>query len=646
MAYNRPRVALPWWEAEKGHVHEYLQSYIDTILQQNNLRFQDYVRFAGLYGNWNAVPLIGSFLATGIPYSGAFRRVAFNMTQSMVDTVTNQRSSEYGRLQVTSVDGDYEQYMIAKMATMALRNEFESQDIEYKFYGVVRDALLFGRGLGTVDKIDGLGTGKPARPMARRQFAPEVVVDPFENCVDSWPFSFDLSRYVSRVSLERKYPQYADKIVSAISDPASYLRVRGDDNVRVDEAWTPLRDGKPGRHVVCISGATLLDEEYHYEEPPFVSMAWNPPEMGWYGRGLVDQLMGLQQEVNTLLEIIHEAHKFFAHPFMLVEQNSNFNPKHVQNVPARILTYQHNNEGSRPQIISSQMIAPEVYQHLERCYQKAYEIAGINPYVAQAKTMQRLESSKAQRSMQDMNDQRHFFFARQCEEMVEKWAKLWVRVAAECDEENGYATRMPVSAYFPKFHWSKVRSALDNFEVKMGTVNPLMGKTSEDLQEIQEAMQMAQLTPTQFRQYLDNPDVQRNARLVSASDDYIDWAIHYMTVDPGEALQPNQYADNKAAIVACIQHYLVGERLGWPSKAPKAPENLLNYIEGCKQALMADQLEQAQAGAGMPPGATPAQPGTPQPPVPNQMAGMQAPDINIQNVSSGSGSPAPQQGIQ
>jgi hypothetical protein len=607
-----------WWDAPKNQPHEFLQSYLDTILQQNNRRFQDYVRYAGVYGNWDSVPLIGSFLATGIPYTGGFRRVTFNMTSSMVDTVINQRAAEYGRLMAESVDGDYMQFMMAKMLTQAIRQECELQDVEYKFSGVVRDALLFGRGVATVDKKGGYDTGTPARPVFRRQFSPEIVVDPYENVVDGWPFSFALCRFVSRQSVERKWPQHAGKISSAISEPGAYLRVRGDDNIRIDEAWVPTLDGKTGRHVICTNGVTLCDEPYDHEEPPFVSLAWQPPIQGWYARGLVDELLGLQMEVNQLLEIIHEAHVSFAHPYMVVEQNSNVNTHHIQDVPARILKYLT----VKPEIVSSQMIAPEVYQHLERCYQKGYEIAGINPYVAQAKTLPRLESSKAQRSMQDMNDQRHFQFSRQCEEFVEKWAKLFCRVAMECDEENEYATRMPVSSCYPNIKWGDINYELDKYNIKLGTVNPLMGKTAEDLQEIQEAMGLAQLTPTQFRQYMDNPDVHRNASLITASDDYTDWAIYYMTVKPGEPMDVDPLSDKKAAITACIQHYLIGERLGWPEQVSGAAENLLNYIEQCKQALMVDQLEMQQRQMGLGPGLTEAMPGAPMPPTPNQSMGM------------------------
>lgn len=621
-----------WWLSEKGHVHHNLGAYIDSLLAHNNRRFVDYVRFAGLYGNWEAAPAMGSFLATTATGGRFYKRISFNLTQSMVDTVCNTRASEYGRLQATSLDGDYKQFMMAKQLTMALRSEFQRNNVESKFYTVCRDALTFGNGLWTVEKVGGGDTGEPLRPRIVRQFTPEVVADPFDNTVDGFPYSFNIVRFVSRAALAAKFTKYADVIMRAAVEPGYYQRVRGDDNIRVDEAWTVTRNGVKGRHVVCVTGADLLDEEYDHTEPPFVNISWNPSFQGWYAQGLVDQLMGLQMKLNELLEIISEAHSLFAHPTLLVEQNSNFNTEVFQDVPGKMLKYLT----TKPEILKAEMISPEVYAHLERIYQKAYEIAGISPYVAGAKTMGRLESSKAQNSMQDMNDKRHFSFARRCEEGTEKLARLFCRVAAECDAENGYATKLPHSKYFPSISWSKIDYEVDKFNIEIGSVNPLMGKTSEKLQEVQDSLQLGSLTPTQFRQYLDNPDIQRAARRATASDDYIDWAIDQMTIEM-VPLQPDEFMDKKTAFSVCVEHWLIGERLGWHDD--RARDNLLSYILALK-----DQLAPTQPAP--PPGAQPmASPGT-TPPTASLAAGLPnggqapAPQVNVTNNNTQNGPPA------
>jgi hypothetical protein len=267
------------------------------------------------------------------------------------------------------------------------------------------------------------------------------------------------------------------------------------------------------------------------------------------------------------------------------------------------------------------MIAPEMYAHLDRIYQKAYEIAGINQYQAQAKTQQRMESSKAQRSMENMGDQRHFNFSRQCEEGMEKLAELFCRVAAECAKESGgYTTKLPGSKFIPKIDWRKLSYEIDKFDIKLGTVNPAMVKTSEALEDLQEMMNIGELTPTQFRQYLDNPDVQRASDLATASDTWIDWAIHKMTTAPYEPVYWAEcpYANKADALKVATQHFLLGERLGWRSE--EARTNLEGFMTEIQEELTAEMQPQ------VPPGATPAQPMQPQPQATNGGLGVMPPN--------------------
>jgi hypothetical protein len=608
-----------WWDTDKWEAHNALPTYIDAILQLGSRRFTDYIRFAGLYGNWDAAPATGSFLASGVPMGRAYRRASFNLTQNMVDSVANKRTSEYSRILANSVDGDYKQFMLAKLLTKALRNEFKTQNVEEKFFSVVKDALVFGNGLWTVHKKGGGKTGAPAKPEIARQFSPEIVVDPYENLTDGWPNSFAVCRFVSRAALAARYPQHAEIIMRAPTEPGHYIRVRGDDNIRVDEAWYGAKAGRVGRYVSCVTGVTLEDNDYEHAEPPFVNIAWNPPFQGWYGQGLVDQLMGLQMKVNELIEIISEAHTLFAHPYMAIEQNSNVNLAHIQDVPGRMIKYLT----TKPEIMAAQMISPEVYTWLETCYRKAYEIAGINPVIAGAKQLQRVESSKAQRSMQQMDDQRHQSFASRCEQSTEKLAKLFCRVAAECDEENGYSTKMPSSVHMVSIPWKKIAYNVDTYQIEIGQVNPMMAKTSDKLQDLQDMQGLSQLTPTQFRQYLDNPDVQRAARLATASDDYIDWAIDQMTMED-KPMVVDEFVDKLTAFKVCVEHWLVAERLGWHSDV--ARENLLSYMLMLKDSI-------AAMGPMAGPGQSAAQPGAPGAPTPNMAAGLAPPVQNTNNIS-------------
>ncbi len=142
-------------------------------------------------------------------------------------------------------------------------------------------------------------------------------------------------------------------------------------------------------------------------------------------------------------------------------------------------------------------------------------------------------------------------------------------------------------------------------------------------------MNMGELTPTQLRQYMDNPDINRASALATASDDYIDWVIYKMTIDE-EPMKVDDMVNMKAAYSLCTQHYLIGERLGWHSDA--ARENLMDYIVQLKNVLTQDLAPQAA------PGTAPATPQQPMPPTPSLAAGM--PPQQTINVNQNNGQPA------
>lgn len=573
-----------WWETEHGNVHQVLALYIDTLLQANGRRFIDYVRFAALYGNWETAQMTNMFLGKGIPNWRNYKRLSFNVCQSMVDTVTSQRSAEAPDLIAVSNGGTYEQFIQSKLLTNALRAEFSKNNMTNTFSRVVNNALVFGMGYGTAYRDRG-------RLVTTRVFSPEIVADPYDNVTDTWPHTFSHVCYVNKHTLIQKFPEHAQDIMQAASEPSNYLRVRGDENVRVDESWYCAHDGKMGRHAMSVSTCTLKDEDYEFETPPFAALTWSPPFQGWYGQGLIDQLLGLQVEINDLLEIIHEAQRLFAQPFMLIENGSNVNLAHIQNIPGKLLKYSN----IKPEIVKPEMVSQEVYAHLERCYQKAYEIAGISPYAAQAKTLPRLESSKAMNAATDQAEVRHFQFGKACEQWHIDMAKLSARELAILAEEEGYKTRMPHTMYFKNIDWKEINYSIDNFEIQIDTINKQSDSTAGKLQELMDFFNLGAVSVPELRRYLLNPDVKRALGAVTASDEYTDWAIYQMVVLK-KPMQPDPFMDVTEASKQVIGEYLRGMTM---EMDPAAEENLLNYILQLQALAQKAQqnalMQQAQA---------------------------------------------------
>ena len=113
-------------------------------------------------------------------------------------------------------------------------------------------------------------------------------------------------KYVHKDVLKQMFPKFEmeiDRASYVASGEGSYSTSNIKDMIKVIESWH-LKSGpnaKDGKHTICISDATLFEEEYYKDDFPFVFFRWNVRPVGFFGQGLAEQLSGLQLEINKTL---------------------------------------------------------------------------------------------------------------------------------------------------------------------------------------------------------------------------------------------------------------------------------------------------------------------------------------------------------
>src|SRR5207249_3566585 len=77
-------------------------------------------------------------------------------------------------------------------------------------------------------------------------------------------------------------------------------------HILVIEAWhlPSAPEEGDGRHVLTISDAVLMEEEWTRDDFPLAVMRYNPKENGYFAQGLCEIVAPLQTEMNTLLRKI------------------------------------------------------------------------------------------------------------------------------------------------------------------------------------------------------------------------------------------------------------------------------------------------------------------------------------------------------
>ena len=94
--------------------------------------------------------------------------------------------------------------------------------------------------------------------------------------------------------------------------------------------------------------------------------------MGFGGISLAEQLYPVQKEINSLCIRIQQSMHLLSVPLVFIQAGSKVAPSHIRNQPGTIIHY----NGQPPVVYTPQAVHPEVFNHLDRLYQRAYEISG------------------------------------------------------------------------------------------------------------------------------------------------------------------------------------------------------------------------------------------------------------------------------
>jgi hypothetical protein len=375
------------------------------------------------------------------------------------------------------------------------------------------------------------------------------------------------------------------------------------DNVLVTEAWHIGDDDEPGRHVIVIDECTILDEEWE-GAAPFAVMRWSEPINGFFGVGLVEELMGIQKEINKLLLQIQRAHHLITGHY-LVEQGSKVIADQLNNDLASIVKY----TGTRPEYQAPQIISPEIYNHLWQLYAKAFEICGISQLNATGMKPAGLDSGEAQRVYQDIQTERFLEVGQTFEEFVVEAARQVVRCAKRIG--GGYKVPAVQKDSVDFIDWADVDIKEELYVIKVYPTSLLPSTPAGKLAWIQDMAKGQYMPMEDVLDAVDFPDVDAYKKRVLAPRRLIERNIAHI-LKTGEFVSPEP-ADNHQLALKLVNEAYAEARL---DNVPEAKLELL-------RRYMADTTDFIAAATPPPPpaspmaGPVPPQPGAPPgPPMP------------------------------
>lgn len=508
-----------WWQCDKDNAHEAIHSLVGQLKTESQDRRDDNILFLKLYGAYefdNNIPSL-QFAKPRAVRTG----VGFNICYSMVDTSINKLGKMRPYPTFLTSGADYRLRKKAKDLNKFCRGAFYATDVYNEGRRTLRDGMNFGTGFLQIWREE-------KEIKCERAFPDEFDID-YAEASSGKPRQLHRSRYMNKEVLKSLFKhKYDDEIDMAGTGPSVSVSSGQilKDLVYVIESWhLPSGKGaKDGRHTITISNCTLLDEEWKKDYFPFVVFHWSEPQVGFWGQGLVEQLTGIQYEINKLLMTIQKSHHLVAVPRIFYEAGQKFNPKTFTNEAGMFVAYQGGTRPPEVKVFAS--VHPEIYNWLQVLFSKAYEIQGISQMAAQAKKAPGLDAAVAIREMNDLESERFITVAQRIENFYLEAAKQFIELAREIAEEYGdYEVTNVGKSSIEKINWKSINLKEDEYVMQCFPTSSLPNRPEGRLQRLKEMVESGLVPLEEARALLDLPDLEHVTNRLNANINLVEKTI-------------------------------------------------------------------------------------------------------------------------
>lgn len=562
-------------------------------------------------------------------YAPAREKLGLNVVRSIVDSIHAETCQNRPRpMFLTGGDdmvGRWRLQRKARKLEQAVEGVFDMCRVYETTSEVVLDALIFD---GAAIKVYDVPGSDDVR--VERVLPFELFVDPNEGLYAK-PRTLYQRKFYDRAVLRGLFPKAdEDAIFNAQRESSTgwYLQADESDMVTVFESWRlPSGHGKkrkPGKHMICTTAGALFEEEWEEEEFPFVFFRWGKLPIGFWADSPANQLTGIQYEINKTLRDIQDAHHLLGKAYIVWPDASGAVKPQWHNSVGWILRVKDTRNGT-PTVIAPQVVSPEIYRHLDRLYQYAYEIVGASQLAAQSKKPIGLDSGKALMVFEDATSQRFLVPGRAYEQLHVDLAKKIVGCLKKIYERNP-ALKIKWSGknnngrtFLASIPWSEVDMKADQFRLQVYPTSSLPRNPAGRTGQIEQWINAGWIGREEGMRLLDIPDIDAYTNMALASWDVITGDIDsILDMDPDDDAALDKYRppypqyDLALTLKLTTGAFLCAHR----DDAPRiVQDQLLRYMNDVKFLMR----KAGMVVPGDPPPPPPMPPGPPPGPMPGPM---------------------------
>lgn len=601
-----------WWKMKPGNERaRAIIAAVDAIEREQTSRRSLDMMHLQMYGAGNAS---GQGLGVTAKWRAAQKvTLRLNLAQMIVDSMQAKIAKLRPRPRILTTRGDWGLRKRAEAMEQMIDGEFYRNNVDDLGPKVATDSFAIGDGFGRVCRRN------VGHPVIERALPGEVLVDYWDG-LRGFPRCIYQTQLIDRDYLDQLMGGRRNSKVSQLIRDASgakstqypWLQQRpghSDMLYQIEAFHLPsYPDAGDGAYTLIVGDSELLEPKatkYERDTFPIAQLSWQPRTLGFYSKGLVEEITPQQIEVNYTLEKI----QYMLHNVSTVRHwiqaggKIELRVQKMTNTPGEVLKY----FGPNPPITEVVNAVPrELFDHVINQKNLAFESVGLSQFFATASKPAGLDSGEAQRVYEDVGSERQMIKGRGYEGFHMQIAQRVVDVKHEiADDPNEKESPVVIEAKRKRGVTVRTLSYKDvNLEKyvylwKTLPESALPGTPSGRAATASEWLQMGAISPDQWRDLMQMPDLASYDSPEASTRDNVLSAIEAIA-DDGEYVPPHSMLDIQLAKVLVAAAF---NRLQWEG----LPEDRLELIARYASELV--DIEQAalepQQPAQMMPGAMP-----------------------------------------
>lgn len=470
-----------------------LQSIIDSEIGYNSYKLARYYNDITIDLNYFTEynDSVWGYKYLNIQDSDLAQSPKINVIKSVIDSLVSKLSNQKVRPFFNPVNGLHSTRAIVKQAQQFFDIVFDKEKVQSKVAKAYRNACIFGIGylffnpITKTIEVPGswqvaianteLGYGKPTKLLIEYKNMPVTQLDQY--------------------GIKGKYQ-------------SEYVNFK----IYVDILEKKIK--------CFVNSVQALEKKYEGEILPIVLVYHTVPVFGTKTVSIVDELDGLQTNIDLINSKISAAAQLTPGNVTYVESGSNLQAGDISNKTGKVYTVKmgpgHNN---LPVVNVTPAPFDPMWNNLLDSYVKqAYEIVGISQLSAQSKKPAGLDSGVALQSLEDIESDR---FQTQVDNFVHAFVDLANVIIEVMDDDS----ILPKSVNTADYSWKDIRKQKELFKVQYSAASSFSKDPSTKAQQILQWFQAGIIPMDQIGQYADTPDLERLYSDAAAISEAVDAVI-------------------------------------------------------------------------------------------------------------------------